>query len=123
MRGLPPLRNAIILGTKIATVLIGAAFPPLKIPGQILSAVLPYLWPEQTGDPGTPEAQFTWEQMMTAVEELIDQKIDTLVKSRAIETLQILQSRVRDYQQGLCNLKQDPNNEAYKAELRDAFDD
>ncbi|PFK10672.1 insecticidal delta-endotoxin Cry8Ea1 family protein, partial [Bacillus cereus] len=117
------IRDAVIAGSKIAGTIIGAVFPPLKIPALILSNLIPFLWPKEAGPPGTPEAQFTWEQMMNAVEEMVDQKIDTLVKDQAISTLQILQSYIQDYQQALCNLQTDPNNEKYKEDVRREFND
>ncbi|ANN35800.1 hypothetical protein A9498_31035 (plasmid) [Bacillus thuringiensis serovar coreanensis] len=60
---------------------------------------------------------------MNAVEELIDEKILDLVRRDAIATLQKLQSSVRDYQQAICNLRMDPNNEQYKADVRREFND
>ncbi|PHF96210.1 hypothetical protein COI63_31015, partial [Bacillus toyonensis] len=117
------VRNAVVIGAKITATIVGIAFPPLKIPAQILSTLIPVLWPKEAGPPGTAEAQFTWEQMMSAVEEMIDQKVEIAVKDRAIETLQILQSRIRDYQQALCNLQTDPDNERFKEDVRREFND
>ncbi|MGH1231934.1 insecticidal delta-endotoxin Cry8Ea1 family protein, partial [Bacillus toyonensis] len=117
------VRNAVVIGAKITATIVGIAFPPLKIPAQIISMLIPVLWPKEAGPPGTAEAQFTWEQMMSAVEEMIDQKIEIAVKDRAIETLQILQSRIRDYQQALCNLQTDPDNERFKEDVRREFND
>ncbi|PET44867.1 insecticidal delta-endotoxin Cry8Ea1 family protein, partial [Bacillus cereus] len=117
------VRDAVIIGVKIAGALIGAALPPVKVVGQILGTLIPFLWPKQAGSPGTTEAQFTWEQMMTAAEEMIDQKIDALIKDLAIESLKTLQSRILDYQQALCNLQTDPDNERYKEDVRREFND
>ncbi|EJR94750.1 insecticidal delta-endotoxin Cry8Ea1 family protein, partial [Bacillus mycoides] len=117
------IRDAIIAGIGISSVILGAAFPVAGAVAGIISIVLPFLWPKEAGTPGTPQAQFTWVQLMNAVEELVNQKIEDLVRGRAIESLQILQSAMRDYQQAICNLKQDPNNEAYKADVRREFND
>ncbi|MGH0945613.1 insecticidal delta-endotoxin Cry8Ea1 family protein, partial [Bacillus mycoides] len=117
------VRDAVIVGVKVVGTIIGTAFPPLKIPALILSSLFPFLWPKQAGPPGTPEAQFTWEQMMSATEKMMDEKIDTLVKERAIESFQVLQSRMMDYQQAVCTLQTDPDNEKYKEDVRREFND
>ncbi|MGX5576209.1 insecticidal delta-endotoxin Cry8Ea1 family protein [Bacillus toyonensis] len=54
---------------------------------------------------------------------MANQKIDSLVKDLAIESLKSLQSSVRDYRQAICNLQTDPNNEAYKEDVRREFND
>nr|AQX37180.1 Cry32N protein [Bacillus thuringiensis] len=119
-------RNAVIIATGIGWAILG--FVPVIGPGLsaaagVLNVIIPYLWPEEAGPPGTPAAQFTWEQLMTAVEEMINQRVDVLIKGRAIETTRILQSRLRDYQQAICNLRMDPNDERYKADVRREFND
>ncbi|PFV36493.1 hypothetical protein COL00_30620, partial [Bacillus cereus] len=117
------VRDAVATGVKLTGTLIGVVFPPAKVIGQILGAMISILWPKEAGPPGTTEAQFTWQQMMSAAEELMDQKIEALVKDRAIESLRILQSRILDYQQALCNLQTDPNNERFKEDVRREFND
>ncbi|MGH0945603.1 insecticidal delta-endotoxin Cry8Ea1 family protein, partial [Bacillus mycoides] len=117
------VRNAVVMGAKVTATIIGIAFPPLKVPAQVLSMLIPIWWPEQAGPPGTSEAQFTWKQWMSATEEMMDQKIDTLVKERAIESLQVLQDAIRAYQQAICNLRTDPDNEKYKEDVRREFND
>ncbi|ANN35782.1 hypothetical protein A9498_30930 (plasmid) [Bacillus thuringiensis serovar coreanensis] len=117
------VRDAVITGTAIVSTLVGISFPIAGAAIGILSSILPFLWPEDAGAPGTIQAQFTWNQLMNAVEELIDEKILDLVRRDAIATLQKLQSSVRDYQQAICNLKRDPNNELYKADVRREFND
>ncbi|MGX5576319.1 insecticidal delta-endotoxin Cry8Ea1 family protein [Bacillus toyonensis] len=116
-------RNGVIIATGIGWAILG--FVPVIGPGLsaisgLLNVLVPFLWPEEQE---TSQPQFTWQQLMNAVEELIDQRIDALIRSRAIETTRILQSRIRDYQQAICNLKTDPNNEAYKADVRREFND
>ncbi|PHG00027.1 hypothetical protein COI63_26935, partial [Bacillus toyonensis] len=120
------IRYSLIVGTGIGWALLGfvpGVGPALSAAAGVLNVIIPYLWPEEVGPPGTPQAQLTWEQLMNAVEQMIDQKVDTLIRDRAIETTRILQSRLRDYQQALCNLQSDPNNEAYKADVRREFND
>lgn len=115
-------RNGVIIATGIGWAILGLVpviGPGLATISGLLNVIVPFLWPEE---PDTSQPQFTWQQLMNAVEELIDQRIDALIRSRAIETTRILQSRMRDYQQALCNLKSNPNNEAYKADVRREFD-
>ncbi|OOR07096.1 hypothetical protein BW897_30530 [Bacillus cereus] len=117
------LRTGIVAGLAITSYILSLAFPVASAVTGIISVLLPILWPEDAGTPGTVQAQFTWEQLMGAVEELIDEKISALVRDNAIRELQKLQTIIRDYQQAICNLKTDPTNEAYKADVRREFND
>ncbi|MGG5736721.1 insecticidal delta-endotoxin Cry8Ea1 family protein [Bacillus cereus group sp. IBL03679] len=112
-------RDGVIIATGIGWAILG--FVPVVGPGLsaaagVLNVIVPFLWPENGN------SQITWEKLMSTVEERIDQRVDTLIKSRAIETTRVLQSRMRDYLQAISNLKTDPNNETYKADVRREFD-
>ncbi len=117
------LRNGIVSGLAITSYILSVSFPIASAVTGIISVLLPILWPEDAGTPGTVQAQFTWEQLMGAVEELINAQISALVRDNAIRELQKLQTSIRDYQQAICNLKTDPTNEAYKADVRREFND
>lgn len=112
-------RDGAIIATGVGWAILG--FVPVVGPGLsavagLLNVIIPYLWPED----GT--SQITWEKLMSAVEERIDQSVDTLIKSRATEATRVLQSRMRDYLQAISNLKTNPNNDSYKADVRREFD-
>ncbi|PEQ51772.1 insecticidal delta-endotoxin Cry8Ea1 family protein [Bacillus cereus] len=112
-------RDGVIISTGIGWAILG--FVPgigfgLSAAAGLLNVISPFLWPE------SGNSQITWEKLMNTVEERIDQRVDTLIKSRAIENTRVLQSRMRDYLQAISNLKTDPNNETYKADVRREFD-
>nr|ATG85664.1 insecticidal crystal protein [Bacillus thuringiensis] len=112
-------RDGVIIATGIGWAILGfvpGVGPGLSAAAGVLNVIVPFLWPEN----GT--SQITWEKLMSTVEERIDQRADTLIKNRAIETTRVLQSRMRDYLQAISNLKTDPNNETYKADVRREFD-
>ncbi|PFE08199.1 insecticidal delta-endotoxin Cry8Ea1 family protein [Bacillus cereus] len=117
------LRNGIVSGLAITSYILSLSFPVASAVTGIISVLLPILWPGDAGTPGTVQAQFTWEQLMSAVEELIDENILALVRDNAIRELQKLQISIRDYEQAICNLKTDPTNETYKADVRREFND
>ncbi|PEJ92139.1 insecticidal delta-endotoxin Cry8Ea1 family protein, partial [Bacillus toyonensis] len=117
------VKNGVVAGLAITSYLLSIPFPFQSAALGIISVLLPILWPEQAGNPGTTEAQFTWDQWMKAAEKMADQKIADSVKTSAINTTKTLQSRIADYKQAICNLKTDPNNEAYKEEVRRQFND
>nr|AGU13850.1 pesticidal protein [Bacillus thuringiensis] len=117
------VRNGIVAGLGVTSFVLSIGFPAAAAAVGIISVLLPLLWPDQAGPPGTTEAQFTWDQWITAGEELAAQTVSTSVKDRAIDTTRILQSRMRDYQQAICNLQTDPDNEEYKADVRREFND
>ncbi|MGH0945635.1 insecticidal delta-endotoxin Cry8Ea1 family protein, partial [Bacillus mycoides] len=117
------LREGIVTSTAILSLVLSVSFPAYSAAIGIISVLLPIWWPAQAGSPGTTEAQVRWEQWMTAAEEMVDQKVNELVKNRAIDTTRILQSRMKDYQQAICNLKTDPDNEKYKEDVRREFND
>ncbi|MED3086437.1 insecticidal delta-endotoxin Cry8Ea1 family protein [Bacillus toyonensis] len=99
------------------------AFPPLAIVAgafAIISMFFDVLWPESENN---TNSQVVWADFAAAAEEMMDEKIADEIKAEAVLQLRIVQSRLRDYQQAACNFQSDPNNESYKALLRDAFDD
>ncbi len=119
------VRDALIIGTGIAWAILSIPFPLASSVAGIFNVLIPYWWPvpSETAAPGTPEAQFTWNQMMSAVEELTDEKILESKRSDVIARWQGIQSLGRDYYQAICDLKADPSNESKKVAVRDAFDD
>ncbi|PGU98125.1 insecticidal delta-endotoxin Cry8Ea1 family protein, partial [Bacillus cereus] len=117
------VKNGLVAGLGIVSFALSVSFPIAAAAVGIISIMLPFLWPDQAGTPGTTEAQFTWDQWLTAGEELVAQKVDASVKNRAIDTIKVLQSRILDYQQAICNLQTDPDNEVYKADVRREFND
>ncbi|MEW9576391.1 insecticidal delta-endotoxin Cry8Ea1 family protein [Bacillus toyonensis] len=116
------VRNALIIGTGIAWAILGVAAPLGSVVAGVLNVVIPYLWPEEAGESGTPQAQFSWDQLMTAAEELIDKNILEEVKREAIDQLRIVQSKLKDYQQAICNWRTNPDNDVYKEDVRREFD-
>ncbi|PFE08186.1 insecticidal delta-endotoxin Cry8Ea1 family protein [Bacillus cereus] len=117
------VQDGLVIATGITTAILSVSFPVAAAVAGVTALLIPYLWPAEAGPPGSTQAQFTWDKLMNAAEELIDQKISDLVRTNAINTLRILQSRIRDYQQAICNLKTEPDNEAYKADVRREFND
>ncbi|MRC19763.1 hypothetical protein GH866_29995 [Bacillus thuringiensis] len=122
-------KNAVIIATGIGWAVLGfipVVGPGLSAAAGVLNVVIPFIWPEEAGPPGSNQAQFTWEQIMNAVEELTDNKINSSIRERAIETTRILQSRMRDYQQAICNLKENTDKDKdkeYKEDVRREFND
>ncbi|MGF9815541.1 insecticidal delta-endotoxin Cry8Ea1 family protein [Bacillus toyonensis] len=120
-------QTGVVTGTAIISFLLSVPFPVAAAATGIISLLIPFLWPEEAGAPGTTEAQFTWEQLMSAVEGLVGSEISNLVRTDAINTLAKLQSSIRDYQQAVCNLKdsspEDPDYENYKSDVRREFND
>ncbi|PFE04918.1 insecticidal delta-endotoxin Cry8Ea1 family protein, partial [Bacillus cereus] len=92
-----------------------------------LNVLLPYFWPESMcpnpPDPGTSQSQFTWKQLMSAVEEMTDKAILEIKRADAVARWEGIQTLGRDYYQALCNLTTDPTNDQKKAAVRDTFDD
>ncbi|MGH0945485.1 insecticidal delta-endotoxin Cry8Ea1 family protein, partial [Bacillus mycoides] len=117
------VKNGLVAGLGILSFTLSITFPVAAAAVGIISVLLPLLWPDQAGPPGTTEAQFTWDQWLTAGEELAAQTVAASVKDRAIDTTRILQSLMRDYEQAICNLNTDPDNEKYKEDVRREFND
>ncbi|WP_180235406.1 insecticidal delta-endotoxin Cry8Ea1 family protein, partial [Bacillus cereus] len=117
------LRNGVVAGLAITSYILSVSFPMVSAAVGIISVLLPILWPEQAGPPGTTEAQFTWDQWMQAAEELVDQRVESVVKDLAIEGLKSLQSSISDYNRAICNLKTDPSDERLKERVRIEFND
>ncbi|MGG1149822.1 insecticidal delta-endotoxin Cry8Ea1 family protein, partial [Bacillus wiedmannii] len=115
------LRDGTVTSVTILSVILSVSFPVASAAVGIIAVVLPFLWPEQAGTPGTSEAQFTWEQLMDAVEELINNAIATEAKRDAIDALENLQTSVNDYYRAVCNLKTDPDMNSYKERVRITF--
>ncbi|XLP25969.1 insecticidal delta-endotoxin Cry8Ea1 family protein (plasmid) [Bacillus toyonensis] len=121
------VRNGVIIGTAVTSFILSVSFPISAAAVGIISLLLPFMWPEAAGEPGTTQAQFTWDQLMSAVEGIVNESISDLVRSQAINTLAKLQSSINDYQQAVCNLNNaspdDPNYNKYKEIVRMEFND
>ncbi|MES1053839.1 hypothetical protein FOA24_33820 [Bacillus thuringiensis] len=118
-------RDGVSIATGIGWAILG--FVPVVGPGLsaaagILNVIIPFLWPEDE-TPGTPQAQITWDKLMSTVEGLTDERILASKRSDATARLQGIQGLTRDYTQAINDLKTDPNNELKKDRVRDAFDD
>ncbi|MEH7218010.1 insecticidal delta-endotoxin Cry8Ea1 family protein [Bacillus toyonensis] len=120
------VRDGLIIGTGVAWALLGlipvVGGPASAIAG-LFNVLLPYWWPEQAGAPGTPQAQFSWNQLMTAAEEMVDKKILESKRGEATARWQGIQLLGRDYYSALCDWINDQDNAVKKERLRDAFDD
>ncbi|PGO64238.1 hypothetical protein CN980_25430 [Bacillus cereus] len=115
------VKTMLLIGTGISWAILGVAFPPLSVAVGILNVMISYLWPSQA-----TEDQFSWKQMMSATEQLINQAINPIIKSKAIDALRDLHSSLRDYNQALCNLQTNldsPDVERYKEVVRREFND
>ncbi|MGG1149721.1 insecticidal delta-endotoxin Cry8Ea1 family protein, partial [Bacillus wiedmannii] len=120
------VRNGLIIGTGVGWALLGLipviGGPASAIAG-LFNVLIPYWWPEQAGNPGTAQAQFTWEQLMSAVETITDKKILNFKKSDAIARWQGIQLLTRDYYLKLCDWINDQTSPSKQAAVKDAFDD
>ncbi|MEH7219915.1 insecticidal delta-endotoxin Cry8Ea1 family protein, partial [Bacillus toyonensis] len=120
------VRNTLIIGTGVAWALLGlipvVGGPASAIAG-LFNVLLPYWWPEQAGPPGTPQAQYTWKQLMAGAEDITNKKIQESAKSYATAQWQRVQTYQADFTQARCDWIQDRNNEIKKSRLQDAFDD
>ncbi|PGA69969.1 hypothetical protein COL90_31000, partial [Bacillus toyonensis] len=120
------VRNTLIIGTGVAWALLGlipvVGGPASAIAG-LFNVLLPYWWPEQAGPPGTPQAQYTWKQLMAGAEDITNKKIQESAKSYATAQWQRVQTYQADFTQARCDWIQDQNNEIKKSRLQDAFDD
>ncbi|PGO69427.1 hypothetical protein CN980_21465, partial [Bacillus cereus] len=108
------------LGVALAVTafILSVSFPVASAAVGIVSLLMPMYWPSSSGN-----SQDVWKNFMDSAEALMDQKIAYQKRQSAVLQLQVVQSRLKDYQQAVCNLKRDPNNENYKSLVRDAFDD
>nr|ADO32760.1 delta-endotoxin [Bacillus thuringiensis] len=110
------LRAALFVANSIIGIMLSKipiVGPIVSTPFQIMGAVLPFLWP-----PNAPEAQFSWESLMTAAEEIADKKIDAQVRANANAELEGVHNAIRLYQDAVCDWKQDPTNAQLKEQLR-----
>ncbi|MGH0945568.1 insecticidal delta-endotoxin Cry8Ea1 family protein, partial [Bacillus mycoides] len=118
--------QVLTITTGIAAAVAGVAsiaFPPLGVLAgvfAIISMLFDVLWPESEDD---NNSQVVWADFANAAEEMMNEKIADEIKAEAVLQLRIVKSRLRDYQQAACNFQSNPDNESYKALLRDAFDD
>ncbi|MES1048375.1 hypothetical protein FOA24_02455 [Bacillus thuringiensis] len=117
------IRDGAILGTGILWAILSIPFPAASAVAGLFNVLLPYWWPVEDATPGTPQAQFTWEQLMSAVEDLIDERILESKRSDALARWQGIQTLGRDYTQVISDLKADPGNITKQERVRDAFDD
>ncbi|MGG5739662.1 insecticidal delta-endotoxin Cry8Ea1 family protein [Bacillus cereus group sp. IBL03679] len=116
------VRDGVIITTGILWAILSVPFPVASSVAGIFNVLVPYLWPEGE-TPGTPQAQFTLEQLMSAVEGLVDERILASKRSDAVARWQGIQVLNADYTQTIADLKADPNNKIKKDRVRDAFDD
>ncbi|PGM91744.1 insecticidal delta-endotoxin Cry8Ea1 family protein, partial [Bacillus cereus] len=114
--------DGVVAGTAITSYILSLAFPIASAATGIMSVLLPILWPPTAGNPGTSDAQFTWKQMMLAVEELINNAITAEAKRDAIDALENLQTSVNAYNQAVCNFQNNPGNDIYKLPVQRAFE-
>ncbi|MES1053550.1 hypothetical protein FOA24_31885 [Bacillus thuringiensis] len=121
---LDPVRDMLIISTGIGWALLGfvpGIGPALAAVAGVLNVAIPYLWPEEAGPPGTPQAQFSWNQIMTAAEQITNKAIDAQVRAEAITELQGIQEAIRLYRDAACDWKNDPNNSQLQETLRTQF--
>ncbi|PGA70129.1 insecticidal delta-endotoxin Cry8Ea1 family protein [Bacillus toyonensis] len=118
-------RDGVIIATGIGWAILGfipVIGPGLSAAAGVLNVILPYLWPEDAGAPGTEVAQISWNRILRTVEGLIDTALSSVIKTVATTELRDLQEDIISYNLALCNLKTDPNNETYKTTVRREFD-
>ncbi|WP_044796005.1 insecticidal delta-endotoxin Cry8Ea1 family protein, partial [Bacillus cereus] len=105
------------MGT-IATVTKVISYVTKKIPsiaGSILKSLLGLLW--KSGQPET----VVWEDFMNDVENLIDKKIDDVLRAQAIAILEGMGNTLEGYHNVLDLWKENPTDEGIKEALRNAF--
>nr|ATG85670.1 insecticidal crystal protein [Bacillus thuringiensis] len=100
------LRGAVGTGVSI----VGMIFSLIGIPviGEvvgILVSLTNLLWPESEGS-----AQYTWQELITHVEELMDQRIGETQKANALAKLSGLKAQVAAYNRALEDWEKNPNS-------------
>nr|AQM56938.1 Cry32Ea-like protein [Bacillus thuringiensis] len=121
---LGPVRDLLIISTGIGWALLGfvpGIGPVLSAVAGVLNVAIPYLWPEDAGDPGTPQAQISWDKMMTAAEQITNKAIAEQARAQAITELQGIQAAIRLYRDAACNWEKNPNNPQLKETVRTQF--
>nr|AEH76820.1 Cry32Aa1-like protein [Bacillus thuringiensis] len=120
------VRNGLIIGTGVAWALLGlipGIGPAASAIAGLFNVLIPYWWPDNGSTPGTTEAQISWDQLMGAVEAMIDEKIAALNRSNAIARWEGIQLLAVDFYQARCDWLQDPDNPTKQGKVRDTFDD
>ncbi|PEV73989.1 insecticidal delta-endotoxin Cry8Ea1 family protein, partial [Bacillus cereus] len=125
-------KTALIITTGLAWALL-AVIPGINVgvtvgagaaaAAGVLNVLIPFLWPDVTVDNQPAPPQYTWEEIMKAVEEITRKQIQESKRLDAIARLEGIQTLGRDYYAALCALSKDPDNEQKKFAVRDAFDD
>ncbi|PNK22471.1 hypothetical protein CBR59_30190 [Bacillus thuringiensis] len=108
-------QDAVGTGIDIVSKLLGSLGVPLV--GQAATAlkwIIGKLWPS-SGNP--------WDDLMTAVEELINQKIEAYARSKALAELGVSGRAVKSYQTALEEWQKNPNNARSAALVRERFSD
>ncbi|EJR29963.1 insecticidal delta-endotoxin Cry8Ea1 family protein [Bacillus mycoides] len=107
------IRDAVITSINILTSLLSLAIPVAGVAGGIISAIFGWLWPTNTEE--------VWQAFMSAVEDLVDQKIDDFAREQAIARLRGMHGVLELYETAVSNLQKDPQNERLKENVRDQF--
>ncbi|PGM87344.1 insecticidal delta-endotoxin Cry8Ea1 family protein, partial [Bacillus cereus] len=116
------LQDAAVLTTGVVAVALSVSFPVVGAIIAGISLFLTFLWPQIRGSENS-NSQVAWDTLMDAAEVLMKKEINNLQRVRAISHLKIVQSRLNDYKQALCNWENNRDHPYYKQEVIDAFDD
>ncbi|PHF92197.1 hypothetical protein COI63_33210, partial [Bacillus toyonensis] len=106
-------KDAVVTSINITSYLLSVGFPAAGAAFGILGALLGFLWPTNT--------QEIWQKFMNAVEELVDQKIETFARNQAIARLAGIHGVLKDYQGAVNDLNKDPNNPLLQEITRTQF--
>ncbi|PEA01247.1 insecticidal delta-endotoxin Cry8Ea1 family protein [Bacillus cereus] len=103
------VRTAIVASVKVVGTLLGKFIPGFGMFGPLID----FLWPKDT--------EATWRAFMSAVEELVDQKINDLKRSEALSRLEGLLNTLKLYQTAASNWEKDPQNPKLQETVRNQF--
>lgn len=102
-------RTAVISSIKVVGTILGILNPAFKI----FAPLIEILWPKGTG--------FTWEDIMSATEALVDKKISDLKRNEALVQLDGIKDTLILYQTAASNWEKDPQNPKLQETVRTQF--
>ncbi|AXY11305.1 hypothetical protein CUC43_32300 (plasmid) [Bacillus thuringiensis LM1212] len=107
------VRNGLIITSGIGWAVLGLLPPPAgpaaaAVAG-IINVLLPFLWPEPQETPNPALPQWSWQQLMDAVEIIVDKKIDNLVRATIVTELEGIQDVIVRYKNAACDWQRNPN--------------